>query len=1288
MILVRAKYEKQCYECFIKNIENAVFILNHITFEIKDGYLLENEKIRFEKRIRIKLNSIYRIFDKRNYEFFLLNFLEMDENSFLFINYGYKRKVMIGNSTDCDIQIKPILKGLENVKLKIESVDGKIHVINESKNKNVFLNGSIFMSSDAELFSCITFDKYRVFILDRAIRINGDLIINNPSNNLLVHDGKIKEVKHFIPSRTFFEEVQMTHLNIEAPKAEMIESESGFNITSLSPLIFIFSSLIIGLNSQRREGMFFVYPIAMFVSMLILPLFQKKMIKKKKLKKRKEYEILYLDYLREMNEKMESIKDQQKAFLNQNFPTAAQCVSKLKKIETGCMSRSAFDSLEIRIGKGTIHSYLEISYENIRHDQRKEALFIAYDACCRNSLNLEGSPILCDLNHGLTIIADKQKQISFAQDIILQCIHSYDPNTLLIILVCDKNQCEYFKFIYNSFHIWYQNIFRFILCDALDIQKGIYYLKKIQNKRKIAFILNGLDFKVSDVTVVRFVKSVSEVAKNAIQIVDFLNKREQFWQGNKVIYFENELNETKGINSLKKVLANLCFQTDFEKEIPEIIDYFSINSSINKLNSILSQWENNKIEESLMIPLGMKENNQILYFDIHEKYHGPHGLIAGMTGSGKTQFILQMILTYASSYPCDLLSILLFDFKGGDLSGALYNERFKLPHIAGVCTNLNHKDIERVKKSLEYELIIRQNLMNEAKAILKQGSMNIYEYQKAYKMNKLKKPCSHLLLIVDEFAELKMHVPSFMDYLIQIARIGRSLGIHLILSTQKPAGIVNEQIWSNSRFKICMKVQNAQDSMEMIRSNQAALIRVAGRFILETGYEEELVQAQSPFLYFDEHKFDDSSKIEILNMQGEVVLKKEEHRKENGKTQFEISVNNLIEASKLSDKKSRLCWLEPLPEKIEIDYDIPMMIAKLDDPSFQRYIPYCFDFNKSILVYGREIINLIEIILWQMKKWFKNKHILLISDSQKTIKVFQEYPDIFILSMNDLENIEANLEYVLYSDEEFFLIFDQCDKWIQDLSFRQKILNLKRKLESQNSLLFLAVSSLKDCSYNFLHAFESKIMMNRFDKNEIIQFFDQRILIEPKDCENRALILFKERILEGQICYSEQKIMTESKDCFWIDLNKDLDSENYVNHDISYPFIPVGFNAKYKVESYLDCSVDQLVLSEDKELINVFFEQWISILNHISDIHIEIVENESIRKVKISKGDLESTIKFAYKDFHQINPLYNGLWIGKGFMNQRTLKTNQANRNQINFNQGLLIKNGKEEVIYPLRKGK
>ena len=120
----------------------------------------------------------------------------------------------------------------------------------------------------------------------------------------------------------------------------------------------------------------------------------------------------------------------------------------------------------------------------------------------------------------------------------------------------------------------------------------------------------------------------------------------------------------------------------------------------------------------------------------------------------------------------------------------------------------------------------------------------------------------------------------------------------------------------------------------------------------------------------------------------------------------------------------------------------------------------------------------------------------------------------------------------------------------------------------------------------------------------------------------------------------------------------------------------------------MDCSVDQLVLSEDKELINVFFEQWISILNHISDIHIEIVENESIREVKISKGDLESTIKFAYKDFHQINPLYNGLWIGKGFMNQRTLKTNQANRNQINFNQGLLIKNGKEEVIYPLRKGK
>ena len=88
----------------------------------------------------------------------------------------------------------------------------------------------------------------------------------------------------------------------------------------------------------------------------------------------------------------------------------------------------------------------------------------------------------------------------------------------------------------------------------------------------------------------------------------------------------------------------------------------------------------------------------------------------------------------------------------------------------------------------------------------------------------------HLFIISDEFAELKTQQPEFMEQLISTARIGRSLGVHLILATQKPSGVVNEQIWANSKFKVCLKVQDKSDSMDMLKRPDAAMLKETGRF--------------------------------------------------------------------------------------------------------------------------------------------------------------------------------------------------------------------------------------------------------------------------------------------------------------------------------------------------------------------------------------------------------------------------------------------------------------------------
>ena len=145
----------------------------------------------------------------------------------------------------------------------------------------------------------------------------------------------------------------------------------------------------------------------------------------------------------------------------------------------------------------------------------------------------------------------------------------------------------------------------------------------------------------------------------------------------------------------------------------------------------------------------------------------------------------------------------------------------------------------RAMASIKSEMARRQRIFGE-------HSVNhINGYNKLFKLGRVEEPLPHLFLISDEFAELKKEQPEFMTELVSAARIGRSLGIHLILATQKPTGVVDDQIWTNSKFKLCLKVQNEGDSKEMLKTPDAANITQAGRAYLQVGNNEiyELFQS-------------------------------------------------------------------------------------------------------------------------------------------------------------------------------------------------------------------------------------------------------------------------------------------------------------------------------------------------------------------------------------------------------------------------------------------------------------
>ena len=153
-----------------------------------------------------------------------------------------------------------------------------------------------------------------------------------------------------------------------------------------------------------------------------------------------------------------------------------------------------------------------------------------------------------------------------------------------------------------------------------------------------------------------------------------------------------------------------------------------------------------------------------------------------------------------------------------------------MPHLVGTITNLGGNQTTRALLSIKSELLRRQKIFSEYDV------NNIDKYQKLYYSgnNKEHMPAiPHLIMIADEFAELKQDQPDFMKELVSATRVGRSLGVHLILATQKPAGVVDDQIWSNSKFKICLKVQDEADSKDVIKRPDASMIKEPGRALIQ-----------------------------------------------------------------------------------------------------------------------------------------------------------------------------------------------------------------------------------------------------------------------------------------------------------------------------------------------------------------------------------------------------------------------------------------------------------------------
>lgn len=363
-------------------------------------------------------------------------------------------------------------------------------------------------------------------------------------------------------------------------------------------------------------------------------------------------------------------------------------------------------------------------------------------------------------------------------------------------------------------------------------------------------------------------------------------------------------------------LSVLEHEQGITSHIPKSVTFFEMYEVQHpeELN-IRGRWQQSQSHKSLAVPLGVRATADVLSLNLHEKAHGPHGLVAGTTGSGKSETIQSYILSLAVNFHPHEVGFLLIDYKGGGMANLFRN----LPHLLGTITNLDGSESMRALASVKAELSRRQRVFSE------HGVNHINGYMKLFKEGKAEEPIPHLFIISDEFAELKKEQPEFMKELVSAARIGRSLGVHLILATQKPTGVVDDQIWSNSKFKLCLKVQDESDSKEVLKTPDAASITLPGRAYLQVGNNEiyELFQsAWSGAAYIKEKEKDVTLDERIYTVnelgQGELINKDLSGKKEEQKavkTQLEVVIDHIRDVyDKEKAVEVKRPWLPSLPK--------------------------------------------------------------------------------------------------------------------------------------------------------------------------------------------------------------------------------------------------------------------------------------------------------------------------------------------------------------------------------------
>lgn len=874
------------------------------------------------------------------------------------------------------------------------------------------------------------------------------------------------------------------------------------------------------------------------------------------------------------------------------------------------------DFLCVRLGSGDVEAKREINYKKQEKLEIEDDLQELPEKLSNEYKNVHGAPIVCDLKiaNAIGVIGSETFRFEMMKNIVIDIAARQYFSDVSMFFVAEKEHSNEIHWLRMLPHVYNADIgIRNIICD--DESKNIifeYLYKELTvreqqksfDKQLIVFLYDEYGFQSHPLS--KFVDKASDIG---VTFVFFGKTKADVSIGCKFLIEEQEKQTALLVDTDDRATATaFLYPVITDAQAVSIVDLLapvyteeiSLESTLTKnismfelLNIIAvddidlkSRWAKSQVYKSMSAPIGVSKTG-IVALDLHDKAHGPHGLVAGTTGSGKSEILQTYILAMTTLFHPYEVGFVIIDFKGG----GMVNQFRELPHLLGAITNIDGKAINRSLKSIKAELQKRQRLFADADV------NHIDKYIKKYKAGEVSTPLPHLIIIVDEFAELKAEQPEFMKELISAARIGRSLGVHLILATQKPSGQVNEQIWSNSRFKLCLKVQSQEDSNEVLKSPLAAEIKEPGRAYLQVGNNEIFELFQSAYSGASE-KADDSNIKEFtiynLNTSGRrvpVFQQKKQKNGENSSTQLDSIVKyvadycHAINLPKLPD----ICLpaLESVIEYNGISHeDFAVPVGIYDDPDNQLQDTYELNvFSENTMIVGSSMTgktNLLQLIIRGIANKYTPKEvtIYIVDFASMVLKNFEKLAHVGgVVVPNDDEKLKnlfklLNEEIVSrkeklltagvsnfiaykeagYSDlSQIVLLVDNLTS-LKELYFNEEdlLLPICRDGLSVGISVIISNSQTAGIGFKYFSNINQRVAFYCNDPTEYQSLFSH-CKIQPENTAGRCLVQREKELYETQtfISFSGEKEFERVQE-----ISKYIDSINS-KFDYSAKHIPV-----------------------------------------------------------------------------------------------------------------------------------